>query len=222
MQSWREVRSVYWVKTRTPPTVFSVPSTDNAFVSELWQDTAYFYKYELDHGAMILTAVSQGQSLAATQVDVSDFFYKIDTMVMDLPDFDTSQQIQRLVADAMKINLSIQSSHIAGLRQLLRSGKCRNFLGSMKRLQSLACSTSKLQNAPLAYQSISDIFGDNTWQHLHRLKLGRFHTSANKLAELLRHHRPTLQTLSLQHILFRGGSWHTTCLSNYKKSATDH
>lgn len=193
---------------RTPPTTYPVPSTDDAFISDLWQDSACRYKYDLDHGAMILTAVSQGRSLAATQVEIGDLFYKLDTMIMDLPDPAASGQIQSLVADAKKLNLSIRTSDFAGLRQLLDTGKCERFLGLMKNLESLNCSTHELERSSLPYVAISDVFGNNTWQHLRRLDISRFHTSASNLAKLLSRHKSTLQDLTLQHILLRLGSWH--------------
>lgn len=189
---------------RTPPTAYSVPSTDDACISDLWQDSACLYKYDLDHSAMILTAVSQGRSLAATQFDFSELFCKMDTMVMDLPD---SGQIQRLVPDSKKLNLCIQTSDLAGLRQLLNTGKCERFLSAMKNLESLACSIDELEFTLFPHPSISNLFGGNTWQHLRRLELIRFYTSASTLAELLSRHKSTLQELSLQHILLWKGSW---------------
>ena len=192
---------------RTPRTTYPVPSTDDAFISDLWQDSACFYEYDLEHSAMILTALYQGKSLAATQINISELFYKMDTMVMDLPDPVASGEIQKLVADAKKVNLSIQTSDYAGLQKLLNTSKCEKFLGLMKNLESLACSTYELQGSPLPYPLLFDIFGHNTWEHLHCLDLGRFRTPAIKLAKLLGRHSSTLEKLTLQHILLSQGSW---------------
>lgn len=157
---------------------------------------------------MILTAVSQGRSLAPTQIGISQIFYKMDTMVMDARDPVTFGQIQRLAADVEDINLSIQTSDFAGPRKLFNTGKCEKFLGSMKRLESLACSTIKLNHSPLPYPTLSNIFGNKTWKHLRRLELCRFYTFASNLSKLLSRHKSTVKELALQHILLRRGSWH--------------
>ena len=170
---------------RTPPTAYSIPSTDDTFISDIWQRNACFHQYDLDHSVMILTAVSQGRSLAATQIGVSQIFYKMDTMVMDARDPITFGQIQRLAADVEDINLSIQTSDFAGLRKLFNTGKCEKFLGSMKRLESLVCSTIELEYSPLPYPTLSNIFGNKTWKHLRRIELCRFYTFTNNLSKLL-------------------------------------
>lgn len=193
---------------RTPPTAYSVPSTNDAFISDVWQGCACLYKYDLNHGAMILAAVSQGRSLAGTQVEIGDLFYKLDTMVMDLLDPVAFGQIQSLVADSKKLNLSIQTSDFPGLRQLLDMGRCGRFLGLMKNLESIDCSTYKLQYTSFPHITISDVFGDNTWQQLRRLNIGRFRTSASVLSKLLSRHKSTLKNLTLQHIVLHQGSWH--------------
>ena len=79
---------------RTPSTPYSDPSTDDAFISDVWQDSACLYKYDLDHAIMILTAVFQGRSLAPTQLDMGQFFYKLDTLIVDLQDSVACGQIQ--------------------------------------------------------------------------------------------------------------------------------
>ena len=193
---------------RTPSTAYPVPSTNDAFISDIWQESACLYKYDLEHSVMILTAVSQGRSLAATQVDVSQLFYKMDTLVMDAQEPVTSGQILRLVADAKKINLSVQTADFAGLRQLINTSKCARFLGLMRDLESLSCTTYELQGSPLSYPSLRDIIGNKGWPHLHRLYLGRFHTSASKLVDFFGCHRPTLQELELQDIVLSEGSWY--------------
>lgn len=193
---------------RTARSAYYVPSTDDAFISDLWQDSACLHKYDLDHAALILTAISQGRSLAATHIEIGDLFYKVDTMVIDLPDPVASRQIQNLVADTKNINLSIQASNVAGLRQLLNTGRLQRLLGLVKNLESLSCSTYELQGSPLPRPPISDVLGDNTWPHLSRLGLCGFHVSTSKLSKILSRHRSTLQKLTLQHILLRKGTWH--------------
>ena len=193
---------------RTPPTAYSVPSTNDAFISDLWQDSACLYKYDLNHGAMLLTAVSQGRSLAGTQVEIGDLFYKLDTMVMDLSDPVAFGQIQSLVADSKEFYLSVQTSDFPGLRQLLDTGKCERFLGLIRNLESIDFSTYELQHTSLPHIAISDVFGDNTWQRLRRLNIARFGTSASVLSKLLSRHKSTLQDLALQHIMLHQGSWH--------------
>ena len=192
---------------RTPPTPYPVPSTNDAFISDIWQESACLYKYDLEHSIMILTAVSQGRSLAAAQIDISLVFYKMDTLVMDVQEPVASRQIQRLVADAKKINLSIQTADYAELQQLIDTGKCARFLGSMKDLEFFACTKYELQGSPLS-SSLRDIIGNQTWQYLRCLELGRFHTSASKLAKFLGCHRPTLQELEMQDIVLSEGSWY--------------
>lgn len=192
---------------RTPSTTYRVSSIDNATISHLWQDLACLHKNDLDHGVMILTAVSRGRCLAATQIDVSQLFYKMDTMIIDIPDPVASEQIQRLVVDAKKINFSIQSSD-AELQWLLHEGKCAEFLGSMKKLESLACSIYVFSYGDVPRGSVHDIFRENTWQNLRVLELARFLANPRELANLFSRHRSTLQTLNLQHIALRRGSWH--------------
>ena len=191
----------------TPPTTYYVPCIDDAFISDLWQDSACLCRYDLEHAAMILTAVAQDRSLDATQFDISQLFFRMDTMVMDLPESVASGQIQKIVVDTKRLNLSIQTHDFAGLRRLLKTGKFERYLGSMKNLESLACSTFELDITRLPHPPISLVFGDNTWQYLRRLELKRFYTSASMLAALLNRHRSTLQELSLQHIYLWKGSW---------------
>lgn len=157
---------------------------------------------------MILIAVSQDRSIAATQPDISQIFYKMDTMIMNLCDPVASGQIEGLIADAKSFNLCVQTSNGAGLRKLLKTGKYKRFLGLMRNLELLSCSTFEFQNSPLPDPSISDIFGGNTWPHLRCLELGLFFVTANILSKLLSRHRSTLQKLTLQHILLSSGSWH--------------
>ena len=192
---------------RTPPTTYSVPSFDDASVSDIWQDSACLYKFDLEHAVMILTAVSQGRSLARTQLDIGHFFYKLDTLIMDLQDSVARGQIQKLVADSKKIELSIQTLDFPRLQQALSTGKCKDFLGLMKSLESLSCWAYELHGSPFAYPSISDIFGDNTWQQLRRLEVGGVCTYASDLAKILKRHRSTLQKLVLLDILLSRGSW---------------
>ena len=192
---------------RTPPTPYSVPSTDDAFISDGWQDSACLYKYDLDHAIMILTAVFQGRALAPTQLDVGQFFYKLDTLIVDLQDPVACGQIQKLVAHSKKIELSIQTLDFPRLQQALSTGKCKKFLGLMKSLESLSCWTYELHGSPFAYPPISDIFGDNTWQQLRRLEIGGVRTYASDLAKILKRHRSTLQKLVLLDILLSRGSW---------------
>ena len=192
---------------RTPPTSYSVLSTDDAFISDIWQDSACLYKYDLDHAVMILTAVFQGRSLARTQLDMGQFFYKLDTLIMDLQDPVTCGQIEKLVAHSKKMELSIQTLDFPRLQQALNAGKCKEFLGLMKSLESLSCWTYELHGSPFAYPSISDIFGDNTWQQLRRLEIGGIRTHASDLAKILNRHRSTLQKLVLLDILLSQGSW---------------
>ena len=192
---------------RTPPTTYSVPSTDDAFISDIWQDSACLYKYDLDHAVMILTAVFQGRSLAMTQLDMGQFFYKLDTLIMDLQDPAACGQIQKLVAHSKKMELSIQTLDFPRLQQALSTGKCKEFLGLMKSLESLSCWTYELHGSPFAYPSIPDIFGDNTWQQLRRFEIGGICTCASDLAKILKRHRSTLQKLVLLDILLSRGSW---------------
>ena len=194
---------------RTPPTAYAVPSTDDAFISDSWQDSVCLDQYDLDHAVLILTAVSQGRSLAGTQTDVSEFFTKMDTMVMDVRDPVAAGQIRSLVADTKKLNFSIQTSHFVGLEQLLNTGKCASFLGLMKDLESLKCSTwgERYHPVPMPFPRISDIFRDNSWRNLRHLELGRFFTTASELEKLFSSHRSTLQEICLQHILLYRGSW---------------
>ena len=192
---------------RTPPTTYSFASTDDAFVSDIWQDSVFLHKYDLDHSVMILTAVSQGRSLATTQLNMGQFFYKVDTLVMDLQDPVASGQIQKLVADSKKIALSIQTLNFPRLQQALNTGKCKEFLGLMKSLESLSCWTYELHGFTIIYPSMSDIFGDNTWQQLRRLEIGGIYTYASDLAKILKRHRSTLQKLVLLDVLLSRGSW---------------
>ena len=192
---------------RTPPTTYSVPSADDAVASEIWQNSACLYKYDLEHAVMILTAVFQGRSLAKTQLDMGQFFYKLDTLIMDLQDPVATVQIQKLAAGLKKMELSIQTFDFPRLQQALNTGKCKEFLGSMKSLESLSCWTYELHGSPFAYPSISDIFGDTTWQQLRRLEIGGIRTYASDLAKVLKRHRFTLQKLVLLDILLSRGSW---------------
>ena len=192
---------------RTPPTPYSVPCFDDATLSDIWQDSACLYKYDLEHAVMILTAVFQGRSLARTQFDMGQFFYKLDNLIMDLQDPIACGQIQKLVADSKKMELSIQTLDFPRLQQALNTGKCKDFLGLMKSLESLSCWTYELHGSPFAYPSISDIFGDNTWQQLRRLEVGGIRACASDLAKILKRHRSTLQKLVLLDILLSRGSW---------------
>ena len=192
---------------RTPPTTYTLASTDDAFVSDIWQNSACRYKYDLDHTVMILTAVFQGRSLATTQLNMGHFFYKLDTLVMDLQDPVACGQIQKLVADSKKIDLSIQTLDFPRLQQALKTGKCKEFLGLMKSLESLSCWTYELHGFTVIYPSMSDIFGDNTWQQLRRLEIGGIYTYASDLAKILKRHRFTLQKLVLLDVLLSRGSW---------------
>lgn len=193
---------------RTPPTAYRTPSTDDAFISDIWQRSACLHKYDLEHSVKILTAVSQGRSLAATQLDISQIFYKMDIMVMDVREPIARGQIRGLFADVKNLKLSIQTFNTTGLQRLLNTGKCAKFLASMKKLESFACSSFELEYSPHPYPTIPIIFGNNTWQHLRCLELSRFHTFATNLSKLLHRHKSTLQELALQHVLLRKGSWH--------------
>ena len=192
---------------RTPPTTYSVASANDALIRDSWQDSACLYKFDLDHAVMILAAVSQGRSLATTQLDIGRFFYSLDTLIMDVQDPIARGQIQKLVTDAKKIDLSVQTLDFPRLQQALTNGKCKEFLGAMKSLESLSCWAYKMDDSPLPHPSISDIFGDNTWHHLRRLEIGGVRTHASDLAKILIHHRSTLQKLVLLDILLSQGSW---------------
>ena len=192
---------------RTPPTTYSLACTDEAFVSDIWQDSACLYKYDLDHSVMILTAISQGRSLATTQLEMGHLFFKLDTLVMKIQDPVACGQIQKVVADSKKIDLNIRTLDFPGLQQALSTGKCKQLLGFMKSLESLSCWTYELHGSPVAYPSILDVFGDNTWQQLRRLEIGGICTCASDLAKILNRHRSTLHKLVLLDILLSQGSW---------------
>ena len=196
-----------WPSVRPPLTTYCPPCTDEAFVSEIWQASACLYKYDLDHSVMILTAVSQGRSLATTQLEMGQFFYKLDTLVMGLQDAVAGGKIQKLVAGSKKIELSILTLDFPRLQQALDAGKCKEFLGLMKNLESVSCWLYELLGFPIAYPSISDIFGNNTWQQLRHLEIRGLYTYAGGLAKLINRHRSTLHNLLLQDILLSRGSW---------------
>lgn len=193
---------------RPPRSAYSVPSTDDAFISDFWQDSAYLLKFDLDHAAMIVTAVSRGRSLAATHIEVGDLFCEMDTMVLDLPDPVASWQIRSLVADTKTINLTIQTSDYTGLRQLLNTSRLQRLLGQVKNLESLACSNVRIQGVSFPQPHMWNILGDNKWPHLRQLGLCGFYVSAIELRKLFHRHRSTLQKLTLQHILLSRGIWH--------------
>ena len=189
-----------------PRMEYSVPSADAA-ISELLQDCACRYGYDFDQSVLILRAAFHGRSFAGAPIDISKVLYNMDTMVIDLSNPVTSEPIQRLVTNAKEFNFYIQTWDFSGLQQLFNAGKCQTFLGSIRTLELLRCSTFKLQGSPRLYPTVWDVLGENTWQHLHCLELSGFCTSARKLSKLLNRHRSTLRKLLLQHILLTRGYW---------------
>ena len=128
-------------------------------------------------------------------------------MVIDISNSVTSEHIQRLVANAEEFTFFVQTWDFPGLQRLFNTGKCQRFLGSIQTLQLLKCSTFELQGSPYIDPTVSDVFAENTWQHLQCLELSGFCTSAEKLSALFNRHRSTLRKLSLQHILLSQGYW---------------
>ena len=192
----------------TRSTAFGTQSTKNAFVSGLWQRRACLSRFDFEHAAIILIAVARTRLINATPIDISKALSKMDTVVLDRMDPAVVKQIQSVIASSKKINFSIQSFDISGLKAFLGSGKCAKFLGAIRELESLTCSTFKMKGWKLPCPTISAVLGENTWRHLHRLELIRFQTTASLLSELLGRHTPILQELFLQHVLLSEGSWY--------------
>lgn len=195
--------------TRTPRMEFSVPSMgDNIFIKQ-WQDPVLLNIFDVDHAAIILGAVSQSQSVAKASIDIGKMFSVMDTMVLNRPDL--REHIQRLAPNVRKLEFSLNTYESFKWPQLFGEGKCRSFLGSMKMLDSLQCSTFNMRNRPGSWgirPMIPHILGDSTWQHLSRLELSRFCPHIGELSSLLGRHISTLQTLILQHIQLVLGSWY--------------
>lgn len=90
--------------------------------------------------------------------------------------------------------------------------KCADFLGSMRKIETLAYSTYRLHTSEwsrtsLKIPSLVRVFGNNGWPHLTSLTLGRLFTSGSQLTDLFRRHKNTLTTLSMKDVLLHGGSW---------------
>lgn len=192
--------------TRTPRMAFSVPSIDDKFANKQWCNPMSLNIFDVDHAAIILKAVSDGQSVARTSIDIGKMFSVMDTMVMDRPDL--RKHIQRLAPNVRKLELFLNTLESSKWRPFFVKGKCRSFLGSMKMLDSLKYSTFGIRNEPGLSLKIAYIFGDNTWHSLSRLELSRFCTNVGEFSSLLGRHLSTLQTLILQHIQLVLGSWY--------------
>lgn len=191
--------------TRTPRMACSVPSTDDHFMAEQLLNPVSLNVYDVDHAAIILRAVSLGQDVARTSIDIGRMFSVMDTMIINRPNL--RKHIEILVPNVRNLEFSLKTFEPSEWRQFFVKGRCRSFLSSMTMLDSLRCSTFGHGDGTALFPTIPHIFGDNTWQNLSRLELSRFYTNAGELSSLLGRHRSTLQTLILQHIKLLHGSW---------------
>ena len=170
------------------------------------QEHASLVQFDVEHAAMLLKAISQGQLDSGAQFDVSHLFNKSDTMVMAVSASGDLAHINRLMAGTKGLNLDFHTSDIAAMLSLIAAGECASFVGNMTKLESLRCSTYTPGLEGLSMR-ISTIIGNNTWTHLTHIELGRFHANADELSDIFRHHKSTLRALILKDILLLPGSW---------------
>ena len=78
---------------------YSVPPLWDVRVRDGWQDAACHYQLDLDHSIMVLKALSQGQAMAGSRLDISEMFHLLNARIMDLPESETSAQIEELVTN---------------------------------------------------------------------------------------------------------------------------
>ena len=177
-------------------------------VRDGWQDAASLYQLDLNHSIMILAALSQGQTIAGSRLDIGEMFHLIKAMIIDLPESANSAQIERLFADVKTLPFWINTYDSDGFHDLLDRGRCASFLGLMTSLESLTFSTGHATNTPFMFPDFSQIFGDITWPHLRRLELAGFCATTSEISNLLRRHRSTLAVLVLREFLVDSNSWH--------------
>ena len=189
-------------------TPYSVPSLLDVRVRDGWQDGMGLYQLDLDHSIMVLTALSQGQTMAGSRLDISKMFHLFDAMIMGLPGSANSAQIENFIPDVKSLPISINTFDRHGFQDLLESGACANFLGLMTNLESLFVSTSHVTTTAFSFLEVSQIFGDKTWPHLRHLELDGFWASASELSNLFRRHKSTLDILVLRNVLLDSGSWY--------------
>lgn len=192
--------------TRLTP--YSVPSSLDISFRGHWQDVVGLYQFDLDHSIMILTALSQGQTMAGSRLDIGEMFNLINALIMDLPESENSAKIENLVTGVKTLPIRINTFDSDGFQNLLDRGRCARFLGLMTNLESMSLSISHATNSPFTCLEVPETFGDTTWPHLRRLELGRFFATTSELSNLFRRHKSTLEILALSDILVDSESWY--------------
>lgn len=188
-------------------TPYSVPSLLDVRVRDGWQDGMCLYQLDLDHSIMVLTALSQGQIMAGSRLDISEMFHLINAMIMDLPESAHSAQIEKLVTDIKTLPIWINTFDFHGFQHLLDRGRCARFLGLVTNLESLSLSIGHVTSTPFVCLGVPQFFGDTTWPHLRRLELGGFYATTSVLRNLFSRHKPTLEILVLTDVLLDSESW---------------
>ena len=184
-------------------------------LTHAWGKCVVLEVFDMDQAESIFRAVARGQSRSGTQIDVTSLLQDCDTRIVDLRVANGGGYLlQDLTANTEQLNVYFNSFSMEGLTDLVTTGRFTNFLASMTRLSNITCSTrrfngsSQLQtvHTPQTF-SLTDIFANKIWPHLTTLSLERFLTSEAELMNLLARHKPSLRILSLQNLLFSGGSW---------------
>lgn len=169
--------------------------------------------YDVDQAMTILRAVEKARSRTGAEVDVSNIFGDFDTMMYYLADPHDRQLVQQSVKQAKHLAIYIASFNLTEIRSLVASGKVADFLRTLPELQFLRCSNSMsyiFDHSLDDYEetpSVSEIFGNNHWQHLSDLSLEFFYTAGEQLDRLFEGLGATLRRLSLKDILLRDSSW---------------
>ncbi|MCJ1452246.1 hypothetical protein MMC28_002588 [Mycoblastus sanguinarius] len=195
------VSGLYWPQR---PTLYKRPTNPDENIMWTWKRDGCLEKFDMDQSTMILRTLERGQSQSGAHIDVAGLFDEFDTRMMDLPDPNDRAHVQRLMADAKRFDLMLNTFHLIELRKLLNAGKCAKFLGAMTKLETLNCST--YQHFVEPPPKFPDVFGNFTWPRLTHLELGRFFVWGDELTGLLHRHKTTMTFLSLRDILL-----HRTC-----------
>ena len=175
-------------------------------LTHAWEKGVALEVFDMDQAESIFRAVARGQSRSDTQIDVTSLLQDCDTRIVDLRLANGGGYLlQELTANTEQLNVYFNSFSMEGLTNLVTTGRFTNFLASLIKLSNITCSTrrfngsSQLQtvHTPQTF-SLTDIFANEIWPHL---------TSEAELMNLLARHKPSLRILSLQNLLFSGGSW---------------
>lgn len=184
-------------------------------LTHAWERGVALEVFDMDQAESIFKAVARGQSRSGAQIDVTSLLQDCDTRIVNLRTANgRSYLLQDLTANTKQLNVYFNSFSMEGLTNLMTTGRFTDFLARLNQLSNITCSTRRLNvssqletvHTPQTF-SLTDIFAKKIWPHLTTLSLERFLTSEAELMNFLARHKPSLRILSLQNLLFSGGSW---------------